>query len=619
MSGNFRIDKGIELGNLALLLDGSVDPSAASGVVAPQGSVYLRTSGETWLKTGSGDTNWEQLITSGGASTEDGYQNIFMGKSGTGSVLPSYTNEYHVADNDSLLTAINKLDTYLGASPTPGVRTNNPIVGSNSVNANIKALDSAIGVDSDVTNTNYISTNSTLMKKASDLDGALNTHATDTTNPHSTTLDQAVDAGGSTNGSISVTSGGSVAIQSGADLTIADAPVNDTDAANKLYVDSVSQGLAVKDPCRVATNAALPANTYDNGTAGVGATITADANGSINTGGIDGITDLVVGQRVLVKNETASDAPNNGIYEVTDLGSAGTPWILTRTTDNDEADEFAGAFTFIQEGTNNADNGFVCTTDTPVVVGTTNITWVQFSGAGQITAGQGLTKTGNTLDVGDAGKGVQVNTNDLEIDASEIAGDGLKQASNSWQLDIEPADFAGNGLEDDGSDNLQVKAGDSGAANLADVISVESAGVSVKVDESTIQENGSNQLEVKDGGITVAKLASNINAPIIITADNQVASGTLNGDSLAVATYVAAEWLVSIYETGDATRFYTAKVIAMNDQATTVDSTVYAKVQSSPKISGVAVDVDISGGNMRLRITANNNINYRITRIAHAQ
>lgn len=170
-------------------------------------------------------------------------------------------------------------------------------------------------------------------------------------------------------------------------------PTADTDAANKGYVDSVAQGIDVKASCRVATTAALPTVTYANGTAGVGATLTASAVGVLT---IDGIA-TVLGNRILVKNQATQ--LQNGIYTVTTEGTAGAAFVLTRSTDMDLAAEFPSAFTFIEEGTSNADSGWVCTTNAPVTVGTTNITFDQFSGAGQITAGAGLTKTGNTLDV----------------------------------------------------------------------------------------------------------------------------------------------------------------------------------------------------------------------------
>jgi len=188
---------------------------------------------------------------------------------------------------------------------------------------------------------------------------------------------------------------GSVSVSSKKITSLA-APTADADAATKAYVDSVAEGLDIKESCVAATTAALPAVTYNNGTGGVGATLTADANGALAA--IDGVT-LVVNERVLIKNQVAE--LQNGIYVVTTVGDGATDFVLTRAGDMDgsPASEIPGAFTFIEEGTTNADNGFVCTTNAPVTMGTTAITFSQFSGAGQITAGDGLAKTGDVLSV----------------------------------------------------------------------------------------------------------------------------------------------------------------------------------------------------------------------------
>jgi hypothetical protein len=174
-------------------------------------------------------------------------------------------------------------------------------------------------------------------------------------------------------------------------------PTATTDAANKAYVDSVAEGLDIKESAVAATTAVLPTTVvYNNGTGGVGATITAGANGVLAA--IDGVT-MVAGERLLVKNQAA--ALQNGIYVCTSIGAVGAPFILTRAGDMDgsPASEIPGAFVFVEEGTVNADNGFVCTTNAPVTVGTTAINFTQFSGAGQITAGDGLAKAGDTLSV----------------------------------------------------------------------------------------------------------------------------------------------------------------------------------------------------------------------------
>ena len=188
---------------------------------------------------------------------------------------------------------------------------------------------------------------------------------------------------------------GTIAVSSKRITSLA-TPTADADAATKAYVDSVAEGLDIKESCVAATTAALPAVTYNNGTGGVGATLTADANGALAA--IDGVT-LVATERVLIKNQVAE--LQNGIYVVTTVGDGATDFVLTRAGDMDgsPASEIPGAFTFIEEGTTQADNGFVCTTNAPVTMGTTAITFSQFSGAGQITAGDGLAKTGDTLSV----------------------------------------------------------------------------------------------------------------------------------------------------------------------------------------------------------------------------
>lgn len=181
-------------------------------------------------------------------------------------------------------------------------------------------------------------------------------------------------------------------------------PSGATDAATKGYVDSIASGLDLKASVRAATTAPLAANTR------TGNVLTANANGALAT--IDGVA-LTLNDRVLVKDEATG--ANNGIYYVSALGDGSNPWTLTRTTDADEnAEVTAGLFTFVEEGTTNADSGWVLTTNDPITVNTTALAFSQFSGAGQVIAGNGLTKTGNTLDVG-AGAGIQVNTNDVEV------------------------------------------------------------------------------------------------------------------------------------------------------------------------------------------------------------
>ena len=170
------------------------------------------------------------------------------------------------------------------------------------------------------------------------------------------------------------------------------APTASTDAATKQYVDDLAQGLAIQAPAIVASTGTLATMsggtvTYDNGTAGVGATLT--ISGSTLTA-IDGVT-LSTDDRIVIKDESTS--AHNGIYTYT------SSTVLTRATDFDTPTEMAGGdFVFIQQGTLYNDTGWVMT-DPVTTVGTSDVTFVQFSGAGSFTAGAGLTLTGTEFSV----------------------------------------------------------------------------------------------------------------------------------------------------------------------------------------------------------------------------
>jgi len=188
-------------------------------------------------------------------------------------------------------------------------------------------------------------------------------------------------------------------------------PAQATDATTKAYVDSVKQALDIKDSVRVSSQSNLNA-TYNNGTSGVGATLTASGNGAVS---IDS-TNLTSGDRVLVKAQT--DGKQNGIYSVTTVGDVGNPYVLTRTTDADSAAEVTGGmFTFVEEGSD-ADAGFVLSNITgSASIGTDTITMTQFSGAGSVTAGNGLSKSGNTLALN-----VDNTTIELNSDTARLKG-----------------------------------------------------------------------------------------------------------------------------------------------------------------------------------------------------
>jgi len=247
-------------------------------------------------------------------------------------------------------------------------------------------------------------------------------------------------------------------------------PTAATDAATKQYVDNLSQGLDTK----LSARAIATTNITLSGTQTV-----------------DGVA-LVVNDRCVVAGQ--STAANNGIYSV----QSGA-W--TRTTDADTWNELISAYVFIESGTANADSGWLCTVDPGGTLGSTAVTWTQFSGAGQITAGAGLTKTGNTLDVVAGDTSLTVAADNVIVNTSVIA----TVASVAAKANSSTTITAGNGL--------------TGGGDLTTNRTLDVGGTTNR--------------------ITVAADAVDIAATYVgqtsITTLGTVATGTWNGTTIAVA------------------------------------------------------------------------------------
>ena len=194
--------------------------------------------------------------------------------------------------------------------------------------------------------------------------------------------------------------------------TITTTPVNNTDIVNKEYADAIASGIHFHEAVAYATTAALPACTYNNGTSGVGATLTGDANGALTVDSYTFTSPADNGERVLIKNQ--ANQAHNGVYTLSQAGnsSPGAPFILTRATDFDtvgtgvnQIDE--GDFFLVTGGTANINTAWVQQTAPPITIGTTAIVFQQFSAPITYTAGTGLSEspayTFNIANTGTAG------------------------------------------------------------------------------------------------------------------------------------------------------------------------------------------------------------------------
>jgi len=227
-------------------------------------------------------------------------------------------------------------------------------------------------------------------------------------------------------------------------ITVNTTPTAAGHAASKSYVDNISAGMNWHTAVSAATAGVLPSSTYAagttdaNGGAGIGATLTATANAAL---AIDSVS-VNNGNRVLVKDQ--ADAKQNGIYVVTDKGSASTKWILTRSTDADNHvlnQVESGDAVYVLYGSNNTNQSFVATmagsgANGIVLLGTDSISWTQFSGASSFVAGNGLLRTGNTVDVVSSTLTVSADSVDLpSVSRSNTTGSATNNFVSGFTTD----------------------------------------------------------------------------------------------------------------------------------------------------------------------------------------
>ena len=406
-------------------------------------------------------------------------------------------------------------------------------------------------------------------------------------------------------------------------LTLSADPTNPLHAATKQYVDAVKQGLDIKDSVRVASTANV-------------------ALSGLQT--VDGVT-LVAGDRVLLKDQTLG--AENGIYVA---GAAG--W--TRAIDADtSAKVTAGMFTFVTEGAVNGDGGFVLTTNDTITLGTTALTFTQFSGAGQITAGAGLVKSGNTIDVVGAANRITVNADNIDIAATYVGQTSITTlgtiTAGTWNGTTIAAANGGTGLTSYTTGDLLYATGSTTLGKLADVATgnaLLSGGVGAAPSWGKIglTTHITGTLAIGNGGTgatTAAAARTNLGLGSIATQNTTavaITGGTIDGtaigtttpstgkftsiaidnvsafdsssvsvttttattiDSFATGSWRSAKYVIQI---ADGTSFEIAEVLVIHD-GTTAHITTYGNVFTSASSLG-SFDATIATGTLSLTFTA---------------
>jgi hypothetical protein len=447
-------------------------------------------------------------------------------------------------------------------------------------------------------------------------------------------------------------------------------PTQATDAATKAYVDSVAEGLHIHASCNAATTGTLATLsggtvTYDNGTAGVGATLT--TTGSYTT--IDGVT-LSDGMRILVKNEEAP--ANNGIYVRT------SSTVLTRAADFDTGAEIQGGdFTFVTGGTQYDSTGWV-QIDEVTTVGTDPIVWQQFSGAGEYTAGTGLTLTGTVFSITNTAVTPASYGNGDSVATFTVNAQGQLTAAANVAITANAANLTGTTLATGittsslttvgtlgnlavtgniASGNVYANAGTisanllSGTLTTAAQPNITSVGSLANL---TIAANGNISMSGADATLSGANLvsanlltgtlttAAQPNITSVGTLGNLAVTGNISGANISATTAnlttanvtgnviigsstITAATVTTTATTANTTiasfpvsgitgveylvkgvessgKYSVAKVVAVTNGSDDVDYTVFATVNIGTA-TGTALQVVVSGGNLVLQVT----------------
>jgi hypothetical protein len=372
-------------------------------------------------------------------------------------------------------------------------------------------------------------------------------------------------------GDLTITSGGDIDVAGGGELIgLPATPSGDTAAASKAYVDSVAQGLDTHESVRVATTApGTLATDFEAGDA------------------IDGIT-LVAGDRILIKNQASGI--ENGVYIVE---ASGAP---TRADDWLIGYEAAGAFTFIEEGNTNADSGWVCTNDDATdTTGTHALTFSQFSGAGQITAGAGLTKSGNTIDVialSTGGLQTAADSVSIKVDTTSTTTTEANAAvtgTNGLSVKVDNDTIEGSLQGSAGAESLRVKAGGIDGTHLDPAIVINTTG-NITTTAGIFTGDGS--------GLTNLPAAASTDA-VTVTALKSTAGTITKGQVVHLVGYSAPDYTVELADADTG-----SLMPAIGIATTTITEAAAGTVVIAGKASGLDTSSFSAGDDLYVSTTA---------------
>ena len=405
--------------------------------------------------------------------------NLYIGASGSATQVTSTAAELNILDDATLDTAeLNKLDgctattaelNYVDVTAGTATASKAVVLDSNSATSAVKTAALHIGSSGSET---QVTTTAAQLNYISGLTAGIDTDLSSVAAGH-TTLTSAL--------------------------------------AVKTYVDNTRSGLEVKDSVKVATTADVSSWTYANGSSGVGATLTASGNGVV---AIDGVN-LALNDRVLVKDQ--NPATENGIYYVSTAGAVGATLVLTRATDADTASELSsGVFFFVEQGSANADNGYVMTQDTAITFGSTTVDFSQFSGAGQITAGNGLAKSSNTLSV-NTGTGITITSDNVVIDTAWAGQTAITTlgtiGTGTWRgTRVEPA-YGGTSIDTSSSTGVAIVTSGTWSTPTSLTVPFGGTGAASFTSNGILYGNGSGAVAVTAAGTDKYFLYSNSGTP----------------------------------------------------------------------------------------------------------